>query len=723
MVQMIEREGLEIDASLYDFVEKKLCTGIALTPQQFWQTLHNLVTDFSPRNQALLQKRDRLQAQLDQWHKENGPGWEQLAHYQGFLREIGYLVPQGEDFTIETDGVDDEIALVSGPQLVVPVKNARFAINAANARWGSLYDAFYGTDVIEQSGALAPGKIYNEKRGAAVIAKAKSFLDTTFPLTAGNHKSAIGYKIDKGKLNIIFEDAVTDLQNPDQLVGFSGHTENPSHIVLKNNGLHVVLFMDRSHPIGRTDKAGLADILLESALTVILDCEDSVAAVDGEDKTEIYTNLLGLFQRNLSCAMEKNGKKFLRRLEDNHHYKTVNGNTLTLSGLSLLLVRNVGHLMTTPAVKKDGTEIYETILDALVSGVLALHDQAKKDPDLKNSQSGAVYIVKPKMHGPEEVAFANDLFAAIEAALGLPATTLKMGIMDEERRTSVNLKECIRAAKSRVIFINTGFLDRTGDEIHSAMEAGPMVRKDEMKNSTWLDAYERNNVDMGLACGFQGRAQIGKGMWAMPDEMAAMLAQKQAHPQAGADTAWAPSPTAATLHALHYHAVNVDQVQEKLRQRPPALLEDLLTAPIAQKADWPQQEIIAELENNAQGILGYVVRWIDQGIGCSKVPDRNNIGLMEDRATLRISSQHIANWLYHGICTRDQVMEVMKRMAVLVDRQNSDDPVYQPMAKDFDTSIAFQAACDLVFDGRTQPNGYTEPILHRRRLQKKADKN
>ncbi len=715
MTNYTEIAGLKIDKKIADFVAQEAVHGTDISAEDFWQSMADIFADFGSRNKALLAKREDLQRQIDDWHKAHKSSPHDAAAYKAFLQEIGYLVPEGDDFTIETENTDPEISTISGPQLVVPVKNARFAVNAANARWGSLYDAFYGTDAIAQEGEFAPEGNYSPVRGGEVIRRAKAFLDDVVPLANGSHADATQYSIENGAL-------MTDqggLKTPAQFIGFTGNADAPSALLLKNNGLHIDIIIDRDHNIGKDDPAGIADIILESAVTTIMDCEDSVAAVDGEDKTECYQNLLGLLKRDLDVSMEKGGKQMLRRLNDNRYYTGADGTPISLPGLSCILIRNVGHLMTNPAILNDaGEEIPEGIMDAVMTGLLAKHDFNKTDAALKNSPAGSVYIVKPKMHGPEEVDFANALFAAVEEKLNLPPLCMKMGIMDEERRTTVNLKECIRAAKQRVIFINTGFLDRTGDEMHTSMEMGPMIRKADMKSSDWLLTYEDWNVGIGLACGFQGRAQIGKGMWAMPDLMAAMIEQKIGQPKAGADCAWAPSPTAATLHAIHYHYVNVDAVQNQLKNRPRASLDKILAMPVETHPQWSPEDIQQELDNNAQGILGYVVRWIDQGVGCSKVPDIHNVGLMEDRATLRISSQHIANWLHHGICDEAQVMETLKRMAVIVDQQNAGDPSYQPMAPAYD-GIAFQAACDLVFKGRVQPSGYTEPLLHQKRLEYK----
>jgi malate synthase len=711
--ERVDRSNLQVAPELASFVEEEALPGTGIDAENFWAGFSALSHAFGPRNAALLRRREALQAEIDAWHVKRRTQPHDHEAYKAFLAEIGYLLPEGDDFTIETADVDPEVATVPGPQLVVPITNARFALNAANARWGSLYDGLYGTDAM---GSAPPSGSYDRGRGARVVARARVFLDEAFPLEGTSHADARRYHVRGGAL--LVDDL--PLLEPEKFVGYRGHPRAPDAVLLRNNGVHVELVFDRTHPIGSRDQVGLADVRLESAVSAIMDCEDSVACVDAEDKVAAYRNWLGLMRGDLSATFEKDGRQLTRGLEPDLSFTAPGGGEFSVKGRALMLVRNVGHLMTNPAIlDREGAEVFEGLMDAMVTTVIAMHDLRKTEGP-RNSVTGSIYVVKPKMHGPEEVAFAAEIFTRVEAVLGLPRNAVKLGVMDEERRTSVNLKECIRAAKHRVVFINTGFLDRTGDEIHTSMEAGPFSRKDFIKRKGWITAYENQNVDIGLECGFSGRAQIGKGMWAMPDRMAAMLDTKVEHPKAGANCAWIPSPTAATLHALHYHKVDVFAVQTALAKGGRrAYVDALLDIPIASYRKWTREQIRREVENNAQGILGYVVRWIDQGVGCSKVPDINDVALMEDRATCRISSQHIANWLHHGVVSEDEVMEVMRRMAEIVDRQNAEDPAYRPMAPGYD-GVAFRAACDLVLKGRAQPSGYTEPILHARRLELKA---
>ena len=719
MTTRIEHSGLKIAKPIYDLVTDRICPQVGIDADNFWASFAAIIETFAPRNQALLKKRESLQALIDSWHQQQAQ--PDFARYKSFLQDIGYLVPEGPDFTIAPKNVDREIALQAGPQLVVPIMNARFALNAVNARWGSLYDALYGNDLISEEGGAEKAGSYNPIRGNRVIDYGRDFLDMAVPLATGSHKDVTGYRVVSQGLQASLADGQsTGLKRQEQFVGFNGDTEIPSSILLQNNKLHIEIQVDSSHQIGATDRAGVKDIVLEAALTTIMDCEDSVAAVDAEDKALAYSNWMGLISGNLEETIHRNGKSFVRRMNPHRQYTAADGSEISLSGRSLMFVRNVGHLMTNPAILYgDNLEVPEGIMDGMITSLISSQDI--KAPDSQNnSTAGSIYIVKPKMHGPEEVAFTDDLFNSIEDALALDRHSIKVGIMDEERRTSVNLKECIRAAKDRVVFINTGFLDRTGDEIHTSMQAGPFALKGDLKTLPWINAYEDQNVDVGLACGLKGKAQIGKGMWAVPDNMADMMKVKVAHPKSGANTAWVPSPTAATLHAMHYHQVDVASLQDQIAQRTPADVDDILNIPLLGDRVLSAEQIQLELDNNAQGLLGYVVRWVEQGVGCSKVPDINNVGLMEDRATLRISSQHMANWWHHGVCTVEQIKETLQRMAAVVDAQNIGDADYVSMGPNFDQSIAFQAACDLVFKGLEQPSGYTEPLLHAYRQKAKA---
>ena len=709
----IDKNGLKVSAILFDFINNEVIPETDINPDDFWSSFEKAVHELAPLNKKLIQKREDIQKKIDEWHKKNKGKEFNKKEYTEFLKSISYIIEEKENFNIETSDVDNEISSIAGPQLVVPVDNSRYALNAANARWGSLYDALYGTDVIPGD----KGNEFNKDRADKVVVYVRKFLDEIAPIDKLSWSEISEIKIKDENLFFINEKEEKHLKNKDQFIAYNGEKEKPSSILIKNNNLHIEITIDSNHIVGKLDKASISDVIVESAISTIIDNEDSVAAVDAEDKVKCYRNWLGLMKGDLAANIEKNGKKFVRKLNPDRYYISRDGKKMRLHGRALLLNRNVGHLMTNPAILlKGGLEIPEGIMDAFIAALCALHDFKKKT----NSRTGSVYIVKPKMHGPEEVAFTNTLFGKVEETLNIKKFSIKVGIMDEERRTTVNLKECIRQVKNRIVFINTGFLDRTGDEMHTSFEAGPMIFKGDMKKSTWLGTYENWNVDVGLSCGFSGKAQIGKGMWAMPDQMANMMEQKIGHPESGANCAWVPSPTAATLHSMHYHKVNVFDQQNKIKSRAKAQIEDILEIPKADRPNWAIEDINRELENNAQGILGYVVRWVNQGVGCSKVPDINNIGLMEDRATLRISSQHIANWLHHGICKKNQVMEVMKKMAKIVDNQNINDPDYKKMSDNFENSIAFSAACDLVFKGRVQPSGYTEPLLHQKRLEKKA---
>ena len=712
-MKIVDKNGLKISSTLFEFINNEAIPNTGVKIDDFWNKFSKVVHELTPINKKLIQKRENIQKKIDDWHKSRKEKDFDKKEYMNFLKSIGYLVEEKNNFNIETSEVDEEISSIAGPQLVVPVDNARYALNAANARWGSLYNALYGTDVI--SGKV--GKNWDKVKALKVVNFVKDFFNEIFPLLKTSWKEISKIQIEENKLVLYSGSSKDFLKNNNQFVGFSGDKDNPDSILIKNNNLHIDILIDSKTTVGEIDKANISDVIVESALSTIVDNEDSVAAVDAEDKVKCYRNWLGLMKGDLTSTFEKNGKKIVRKLNADRTYTSKDGKKISLHGRALLLNRNVGHLMTNPSIKlNDGSEIPEGIMDAFISTLCAMHDFKNK----KNSRAGSVYIVKPKMHGPEEVSFTNTLFENVEKTLGIKKYSIKVGIMDEERRTTVNLKECIRQVKNRIVFINTGFLDRTGDEMHTSFEAGPMIFKGDMKKSTWLNTYENWNVDVGLSCGFSGKAQIGKGMWAMPDQMANMMDQKISHPKSGANCAWVPSPTAATLHSLHYHKVNVFDEQRKIQSREKAKVENILEIPKADRPNWSIEDINRELENNAQGILGYVVRWIDQGVGCSKVPDINNVGLMEDRATLRISSQHIANWLHHGICKKDQVMNVMKKMAKIVDKQNQNDQNYKKMSDDFDNSKAFSAACDLVFKGRVQPSGYTEPLLHQKRLEKKA---